>query len=404
MSKGNAIAEARRCGGRRGDAIRDFFTPRLPPRLCGSAIALLFLRVDSAIAFLFLCVGSAFAQSAQKHLIEFGWDEPDTAFMQKHIAQMEQTPFDGAVFHITYEKPDGSRGRFMNECWSDRQFTPAELKRAADELKQTKFTKFNQNFLRFNVVPGNVDWFDDFDAVMTNAFLAARIARDGKCRGVLFDIEQYDKPLWDYRKQKYASSRSWDEYAAQARDRGRLLMGSFQDGFGDNIVVFLTFGFSLPYSQTNGDAKKLPQVEYGLLHPFLDGMLDVAKPGAKIVDGFESSYAYKQRQEFLDARKTVTETIPALVSNPQKYRQTISLGFGLWMDYDWRHKGWDVTDLSKNFFSPAQFQTSVRCGLQTSDEFVWIYTEAPKWWSEKGPEKLPDAYLHAIENARGVEH
>src|SRR5215471_17347359 len=160
-----------------------------------------------AILICAVAFSSANAQTTRstipKKLIEFGWDEPDTLFMRQHIAEMEQSPFDGTVFHITYEKKDGSRGRFMNECWSDRQFTPDELKRSADELKATKFTRFTQNFLRFNVLPGNVDWFDDFDAVMTNAYLAARIARDGKCRGVLFDIEAYNKPLWDYRKQKY---------------------------------------------------------------------------------------------------------------------------------------------------------------------------------------------------------
>src|SRR5262249_43412857 len=155
-------------------------------------------------------------------------------FMLHHISEMEQTPFDGTVFHITYEKPDGTRGRFMNEAWGDRPFTTSELKRSADELKQTPFKKFNQNFLRFNVIPGDVDWFDDFDAVMNNGYLAARVARDGKCRGVLFDIEAYDKPLWDYRKQKYTAMKSYEDYARQAHDRGRLLMSCFQDGFGDD--------------------------------------------------------------------------------------------------------------------------------------------------------------------------
>ena len=39
------------------------------------------------------------ASASQKRLIEFGWDEPDTAFLRRHIAQMERSPFDGCVFH-----------------------------------------------------------------------------------------------------------------------------------------------------------------------------------------------------------------------------------------------------------------------------------------------------------------
>ena len=35
-----------------------------------------------------------------KRLIEFGWDEPDTAFLRGHLAELERTPFDGCVFHV----------------------------------------------------------------------------------------------------------------------------------------------------------------------------------------------------------------------------------------------------------------------------------------------------------------
>jgi hypothetical protein len=39
-----------------------------------------------------------------KKLIEWGWDEPDTKFMRTNIAQMEQFPFDGLVFHVNSSK------------------------------------------------------------------------------------------------------------------------------------------------------------------------------------------------------------------------------------------------------------------------------------------------------------
>ena len=40
------------------------------------------------------------AGSSAKKLIEFGWDEPDTGFLRRHRDQLEQTPFDGCVFHV----------------------------------------------------------------------------------------------------------------------------------------------------------------------------------------------------------------------------------------------------------------------------------------------------------------
>ena len=76
-------------------------------------------------------------------------------------------------------------------------------------------------FLRFNTTPAPLDWFDDHTAVLTNAWLAARLARVGRCPGLLFDLEQYNAPLFDYRNQRNAKTKSWEVYAAQVRQRGR---------------------------------------------------------------------------------------------------------------------------------------------------------------------------------------
>src|SRR5207245_10766022 len=88
-----------------------------------------------------------------------------------------------------------------------------------------------ESFLRFNPAPGDVDWFDDFSAILQNARLAARIAKAGGCRGILFDIEQYDHPSFTYPKQRDAKTKSWDDYAGQARKRGQEVTRAFQDGY-----------------------------------------------------------------------------------------------------------------------------------------------------------------------------
>jgi hypothetical protein len=91
-----------------------------------------------------------------------------------------------------------------------------------------------------------------------------------------------------------------------------------------------------------------------------------------------------------------------IVGNPEKYRSHGSLAFGIWMDYDSGTKGWDPADPSKNYFTPQQFEQSVRKALATTDEYVWIYTERCKWWDAQGkPEKLPAAYDQALRRATG---
>jgi hypothetical protein len=43
----------------------------------------------------------------------------------------------------------------------------------------------------------------------------------------------------------------------------------------------------------------------------------------------------------------------------------------------------------------------VREALERSDEYVWVYSETPRWWSQEGkPVKLPEAYSAALRRAR----
>lgn len=329
-----------------------------------------------------------------KKLIEFGWDEPDPAFMRKHIATMEKTPFGGTVFHVNSD--------FLWQGWGRRTFTEAELAPAIEDLKKIEFKKFKHNFLRFNVAQGNVDWFDDFSPVLNNARLAAKVAKIGKAAGILFDIEQYNAKPFNYAKQRDEKTKSWTQYAAKTRERGREVMEAFQQELPD-LVVFMTWSYSLPFRQTNGDQKNLVQVEYGLLKPFLDGMFDAARGKTKIVDGFESSYGYKTQRQFNEVRTTMKQSILPWMPDRERYLNHSSLGFGLWLDNDWRKTGWNETESSKNYFTPQQFEVSLKNALAASDEYVWIYTEKPRWWSapEGRQVALPIEYDQAVRHAIG---
>lgn len=356
----------------------------------------------AVLAWLLSCLAADLvaAEARSKKLIEFGWDEPDTAFLRQQLAQMEQTPFDGCVFHAGYERAGGRKGSFTWDSWSTNAFTEADLKQAFDDLKAVRPRRFKHNLLRFNTTPANLDWFDDYTTVLSNCRLAARLARAGKCPGLLFDIEQYNQPLFDLPKQRDAKTKSWEVYAAQARRRGREVMEAFQEGY-PGLTVFLTFGYSLPWLESGAGRRALAECHYGLLAPFMDGLVEAAWGATRLVDGHEISYGYKQAAQFTTAYQTMQSSLLPIVRDPEKYHRCVSLGFGLWMDHDWRKNGWNVEDVSKNYFTPETFETSVRAALAAADEYVWIYTETPRWWSEKdGPVKLPPAYAEALRKAR----
>jgi hypothetical protein len=337
----------------------------------------------------------------QKRLIEFGWDEPDTAFMRAHIAEMERTPFDGCVYHASFTQGEG-RASLAWYAWGRRAFTAAELEASRRDLRATRFRRFRYNFLRLNVTPADLDWFDDYGAVLANARLAARLAREGRSRGILLDTEAYQSQLFWYARQRGAATRSWDEYAGQARRRGREVMEALQDGY-PGLTVLLTFGYSLPWMESTSGKKPLSACSYGLLAPFLDGMVRGARGGTRIVDGYELSYGYRDPPQFAAARRTMKEELLPMVADRAAYARVVSAGFGLWVDYNWRVNGWRPDHPEANYFTPPALEQSVRAAAAAADEYVWIYTETPHWWTAAGgPKDLPPDYVAALRRARGA--
>src|SRR5262245_23297767 len=93
------------------------------------------LNFATSLGVILLQFSQIAGYSAGKKLIEFGWDEPDPAFMREHIAEMEKTPLDGCVFHANFTEANGGTGNFTWQSWGERAFSEAQLKAAIDDLK-----------------------------------------------------------------------------------------------------------------------------------------------------------------------------------------------------------------------------------------------------------------------------
>lgn len=352
------------------------------------AVALL----AGGVALLLAQAVASGAPSPDKKLIEFGWDEPDPRFMREHIGELQASPFDGCVFHVCYRRPDGSPGNFSWDLWGRRRFTAADLDSARTDLIATRFGHFRENFLRVNVTPGNLDWFEDHAAVMANLELAARLAKQAGCPGILFDVEQYQGKLFDYRAQTADHPRTWDTLATQVRKRGAEAMQALERGY-PGLTVFMTWAYSLPVNESIGYRKPIADGHNGLLVPFLDGMVAAASDSAMIVDGNELAYPFRDSAKFAAQAEFMHHGTQRYVAQPERYARRVSVAFGTWLDFDWYHKGWDAKDPSKNYFSPAVFATAVQAAFEHTDRYVWIYGEKPRWWSAAGgPQELPAVY------------
>lgn len=353
-----------------------------------------------ALASLLLATLATAALGKDKQLIEMGWDEPDPAFMRRHLAQLEASPFDGCVFYLMYDRQGLPPADLTWQAWGTRAFTEEEVAASLTDLQATPFRRFRSNLLRMNVTPGRLDWFDDHGAVMANAQLAASVARRGGAIGILLDTEQYEGHLFEYPAQRDTARRPFLEYAVQARRRGAELMRAFERGY-PGLVVFLTLSATYPHMMWQGDRIRPETGPYGLLAPFVDGMFQAASDSARIVDGMEASYPTRDPAQLGTHLVEQTSGVLPWLSDTTRYRKVLSRSFGIWMDHDASHLGWDVRDVTKNYRSPAALRDVVRHALELADDFVWVYTEKPRWWTEAGTRKdLPESYVQALRDAR----
>ncbi len=135
---------------------RAFRHPRRHGRRCQPALLRIYWNWRGVLAIASLPL-LAHGGEPSKKLIEFGWDEPGPAFLRTHISEMQQTPFDGCVFHVDYKKADGAAGSFTWQSWATQTFTEADLKDAFADLKSVRFGQFKYNFLPFNTPPAKMD-------------------------------------------------------------------------------------------------------------------------------------------------------------------------------------------------------------------------------------------------------
>jgi hypothetical protein len=190
--------------------------------------------------------------------------------------------------------------------------------------------------------PGGVDFFDDaaWKNIVQHWQIAARVARRGGVRGILFDAERYTEPFeqtsqfW-YRAQKNKDKHSFAQYQQKARQRGREVMQAMAREYPDITILnyFLT-SYTLEAVRSPEPQVVLEDQVYGLLISFLDGWLDVAPPGVKIVDGNENSYYYNSAEQFFrDALEIkVAGQYVVAPENRFKYRAQVQAGHALYLD------------------------------------------------------------------------
>ena len=363
------------------------------------------LRIAFALGFV-LTAGSIQAQTPdmriRKKLIATGWDHPDTQRLLENLAEMEKRPFDGVVLEATGVTAEGKscslRPAFSNQRWQREWF-----RASVDQLRACKFTRFTDNFISLGANPGNVDWFDDegWEEIVEHWRIAAWVAKQSGCKGLLFDPEPYAKPhaQFSYAAQPGREQHSFSEYADKARQRGRQVMKVIVEEY-PTITLFCYFMNSISATATGRADPRLALAAqgYGLYPAMIDGWLDVVPPTVVLVDGCESAYRYNSRQQFLESALRIKGVCQELVSpeNRAKYRAQVQASFGMYLDAYWNPKEspWYIDGLGGPRVERLRVNTTA--ALAAADEYVWVYGEKYRWWPTPRKNVRPESWNEAM--------
>jgi hypothetical protein len=269
--------------------------------------------------------------SGTKKLIYYGWGNRDTQYIREHWQEMEKMPFNGVGIIVALDREAWEQGQQIPEnllgwhVMGPRVFQLEDFRPAIEDLESPKWSTFNDNFLAVNLsstisVPG-FNWFDDdrWRIIVNNFAVVAAIAAKARAKGLILDPEHYSYQLFSFKDQRKIVDKPFEEYAHIARRRGRDVMSAVSNHLPDAVILSLS-AYSVLLSHLGGGSS-FQALSYALLPAFYDGLLQGMSPASYLVDGYESSYGYKQRKQFTEAYQRIRDEAIKLSALPERYRE-----------------------------------------------------------------------------------
>lgn len=329
---------------------------------------------------LFVGLAMGVRADGRKLLIAHNWDllAVGTEDVWRNREKFADVGFDGILFPLDRTLADGKTicGR---DILTEGRFAEGEFARTAKLAQEClQLRGLRESFALFSLIPvRRLSWRDDeaWGRATANIAVFSKVAKAVGFRGLAIDHE-------DYTKQKQfrlvPEDGDYDDASRLARQRGREFFGALFEAFPDaKILAFWLFSemdgiVSSPYEPTS-------VAGYGTLWiSFLDGLLDVIPPKAKIIDGNEDS-AYKCDDPDGFHRLAVATHLKAraLVSpeNRAKYAAQISASFGQYVEsyVVSTNSRWHIGMLDGSRLK--RFQRNLASAVEQADDLVWVYGE-----------------------------
>ena len=329
-----------------------------------------------------------------KKLIKmFGLDKPTTAYLKKHVEEIEAFGLDGVCVAVlpnegTHKLNPRDDGNYL---WhTSIPQTRGEYSDAVRDLKETNFRRMDYNIMQYATrgpqVPG---WFDDagWDVLCENTRVAGWVLSQTPLVGITYDPEIGGGGVWNYAKlvaKAGDKAPSFQEYHDKVMQRGREWARALTETE-PNAVVILAFGYtmSMPFVDLDGTTLEdlLSPSATALWPAFIDGMLEGAGPGVEIHDGLENTYPVMLYDTFRGYKEFARHIGERLSSVPHLVRSRMKYGNAVWPGFRSDNPGmWDPNVPEHNHYSPERLSHGLYNALSASDKVTWIWSGRDVWW------------------------
>ncbi len=329
----------------------------------------------------------------RKKLINLGWSMPSAESFNTNVKVINETPFDGVAIRIMGKDDEGkdvaSWAAGLNRPWKKEWFQAS-----IDLLKSSKSPKLAESFVSLSMSVAPQDFSDAFDDaawknIIEHYRIAAWVAKQAGLRGIMLDPEAYASTIVKF-SSRTQKDKTYDEYAAKVRQRGREMMEAMAAEYPDMVLLVLFLNSGSAMGEFGGDGRlslESSKSSYGLVPALLNGWLDAVPPQMIIVDGMEHSYPHSTEIAFLRRINAARNGALTYVAkeNYAKFRGQVQAGLAVYLDAFIT----DRTDVHSDVYidPPLQDVTIAERLRQTTmdaldavDEYVWVYDENYRFW------------------------
>ena len=340
------------------------------------------MEITAAAAYAAMA-GAALAAPGGRKFIAQAWEFGPNAWPKDFVAAadaFDKTGIDGVgIFLKGYDKNGnliGVRDIFRTE-WTYEAFAPL----IPDMREMTKHRAFKESFCGSFRSPlkdtGRIAWEDDetWARVARNMRVAARIAREGGFRGLSMDVEDYNKVRQFVRQ---PDEKPFGELSALVRRRAAEVFGGVFEEYPDITILSFWLLSTVDDWYDMNDLVGFTRAKGSLWPSFVNGILDVLPPTAKLIDGDENGYRYEaEKNTFYRKADRVRRRLVPLVApeNREKYKRQVQVSFGQYLDM------YTHPTNSSWYFPPLDgsrlehFRVNLTQAVDAADEYIWLWGE-----------------------------